>query len=84
MSLPGFTSELSLGKSRGHYAATFGGTTNPGAVQPQQQHQGCYCSEPDLRTVCTGSGASRRCVQQKVCLQWACPRQGTEVDPEDL
>lgn len=82
MNLPGFTSEASLGRPRGHYnAANLGGATNLGAVQPQQR--GCFCSEPDLRTVCTGSGASRRCVQKEVCLQWFCPGRGTDVDPED-
>ena len=81
MRLPEFTAEVSLGRSgRNYHAPIFGGSTNRGAIQPQAQ---CFCSEPDTRTVCTGSGSSRHCSEKKVCLQWFCPGRGTDVDPED-
>ncbi len=82
MRLPGFTSEVSLGRPRGSYCTpVFGGSTRSGVIQPQSQP--CFCSEPDFRRVCTGSGASRRCYEKEVCLQWFCPGRGTVVDPGD-
>jgi hypothetical protein len=82
MGLPEFTAEVSLGRSRGkYYTPMLGASGNRAAIQPQAQ---CWCSEPDTRTVCTGSGASRHCHEKPVCLQWFCPGRGTDVDPEDF
>ena len=80
MRLPEFTAEVSLGRSGGkYYTPMLGASGNPAAIQPQAQ---CFCSEPDTRTVCTGSGASRHCHEKPVCLQWFCPGRGQEVDED--
>jgi len=80
MYLPQFTAEMSLGKSQGnYYGPGLQRATSGGAIQAQAQ---CFCSEPDTRTVCTGSGASRHCSEKPVCLQWFCPGRGSDVDDD--
>lgn len=80
MRIPEFTGEASLGKTRGHYQTQISvGSVSRGFV-PALSTAGCYCSEPDLKRVCTSSG---QCYNEKVCLQWVCPG-GTDIDDDDL
>jgi hypothetical protein len=88
MRIPEFTAALSLGRSRGHYRSqgfkvASGGRSilspaTPAMVVPAIQPQpGCYCTEPDLRRVCTSAG---HCYLKHICLQWSCPDQGGGID----
>jgi hypothetical protein len=78
-SIPGFSAEAAVDSPRGHYARrAYTASAKLSSVQPQLQNGQCYCTEPDTRTVCTTSG----CYEKKVCLQWFCPHQGGEWDPE--
>ena len=92
MRIPEFTAALSLGRSRGHYrsqgfkvpsgsSSILSGATPEMVVPAIQPQPGCYCTEPDFRTVCTSPG---HCHQVKVCLQWSCPGRGSEIDDDDL
>jgi hypothetical protein len=82
MRIPEFSAEASLGKSRGHYQAQISvGSVSRGFV-PALSTTGCFCTEPDIKRVCTSSGY---CYNQKVCLQWFCPsRGGATVDDDDF
>jgi hypothetical protein len=81
MRIPEFTAEASLGKARGHYQAQISvGSLTPGFV-PALSTAGCYCTEPDIKRVCTSSG---QCYNEKVCLQWFCPSRGSTIDDDDL
>jgi hypothetical protein len=76
--IPGFTAEVSLGKPRGHYQTRISlNSVSGGSVQAQAA---CFCSEPDIKRVCTSPG---HCYNEKVCLQWFCPK-GQSVDDDDL
>lgn len=78
MRIPEFTAEASLGRSRGHYHSQISsGSASLGSVEAQAA---CFCSEPDFKKVCTSPG---HCYNQKVCLQWFCPK-GQEIDDDDL
>lgn len=80
MRIPEFTAALSLGKSRGHYSTrAFPGLIGSGSIQPQADW-GCWCSEPDIRRVCTSPG---HCYNKIVCLQWFCPGGGGGIDDGD-
>jgi hypothetical protein len=82
MNMPGFTAEASLHYALGHYYTQLSvGSTNRGSVQPQQS--GCWCSEPDIVQICRHTHSGVVCYDKKVCLQWVCPRMGSEVEPED-
>jgi hypothetical protein len=90
MRIPEFTAALSLGKTRGHYRTRgfqvlSGGSSTlshatPEGVVPAQSHWGCYCTEPDIRRVCTSPG---HCYNKIVCLQWSCPGGGSDLDGDD-
>jgi hypothetical protein len=82
MIMPGFTSGASLYRSSERYRTQMsrGTITLPlGAVQPQWNPP-CYCSEPDIRRVCTPNG----CYLKHVCLQISCPNRSGEIDPGDI
>jgi hypothetical protein len=79
MRLPEFGAEAALERSRTHYYRSLkAGLAPSGAVRAQAS---CFCSEPDIKKVCTSSG---HCSYQKTCLQWACPGRGREIDDDDL
>jgi hypothetical protein len=79
MRVPGFSAEASLGRSLRRYRAQISfGSVGSGSVQAQAA---CYCSEPDIRRVCTSTG---QCHNEKVCLQWVCPSRGSTVDEDSL
>ena len=90
MTQPGFSAEASLFKTARHYRTSWNGSSVAGAehamlqltTMPRLTKQlpdgtVCWCSEPDIRTVCTSSG----CREQEVCLQWFCPG-GQDVDED--
>jgi hypothetical protein len=81
MNMPGFTAESSLGKVRGRYQTQISvGSVSRGLV-PALGTSGCYCTEPDIKRVCTSSG---QCYNETVCLQWFCPSKGSTIDDDDL
>lgn len=81
MRIPEFTAEASLGKSHGHYQTLISTGSASSGLVPAQSHAGCYCTEPDIKRVCTSPG---HCYNQTVCLQWSCPSRGSEIDDDDL
>jgi hypothetical protein len=83
MTIPGFTSDASLYRSSERYRTQISRgtiTLTLGTVQPQLENLPCWCSEPDVRRVCTRSG----CYWKHVCLQISCPSRSGEIDPGDL
>jgi hypothetical protein len=79
MRVPGFTAETSLGRSFGRYRAQISSSSvGSGYVQALAP---CYCSEPDIREICTSAG---HCYNKKICLQWVCPSRGSEIDDDNL
>lgn len=88
MKLPAFTADSSLSPSLMHYRtgnhceAITVSSVEPSFRSPDDPPRpGCWCSEPDTRTVCDWQG---NCYEKWICLQWFCPREGGEIDPEDL
>lgn len=78
MRIPEFAAALSLGRTRGHYRAQgFQVLNSSNSIQSQAQ---CWCSEPDIRRVCTSPG---HCYNKIVCLQWFCPGGGSDLDGDD-
>lgn len=81
MRIPGFTAQQALDRSETQYRRTSfesDGTSSVRTLSPQAFGQAygipnkkdCWCSEPDMRTVCDHSG---NCFEKLVCLQWFCP-----------
>ena len=88
MRMPTFSADRSLSRSPVHYrTGNHYGATTLSSVQPSWRsphdppRPGCWCSEPDTRTVCDWRG---NCYEKSVCLQWFCPRDGGDIDPSDL
>lgn len=81
MRIPEFTAEASLGNSRGHYQARISVGSVSGGFVPALSTAGCYCTEPDIKRVCSSSG---QCYNEQVCLQWFCPSKGDTIDDDDL
>lgn len=80
MRLPEFTASASLGITLRHYRTQ---SHSPGAsgLVPAQSPAGCFCSEPDLKKVCTSPG---HCTLEKTCLQWFCPGRDQTADDDDF
>jgi hypothetical protein len=80
MKLPAFTADSALSPSLVHYrTGNHCGAITVSSVEPAID--GCWCSEPDTRTVCNRRGS---CYEKWVCLQWFCPNKGGEIDAEEL
>ncbi len=85
ISMPGFLAEESLRPSQTHFRTkTIFGFSQTGLLTPQRftlPNKGkCWCSEPDLKTVCTSAGV---CHEVPVCLQYSCPGSNEYDDPGD-
>jgi hypothetical protein len=82
MSMPGFTAAQSLGAQIERYQQRASRRfLDHNSINAQAA---CYCSEPDTRTVCRRSGGRTSCREERVCLQYYCPRAGNSGDPRDL
>lgn len=69
MKLPAFTADSALSPSLVHYrTGNHCGAITVSSVEPAGI--GCWCSEPDSRTVCNRRGS---CYEKWFCGQMVCP-----------
>lgn len=88
MRIPGFTAQQALDRSLTQYRTTSSDGYSTSSVRntyPQAsgipERHGCWCSEPDTRTVCDHRG---NCFEKWVCLQWFCRHHESETEASHL
>lgn len=88
MPIPGFTAQRALDLSLTQYRTTASGGAGASSIRntyPQvsgiPERHGCWCSEPDTRTVCDHRG---NCFEKWVCLQWFCRHHESETEAAHL
>ena len=88
MRMPGFTAQQALDPSLTQYRMTSSVGNGASSVRNtysqasgSPERHGCWCAEPDTRTVCDRRG---NCFEKWVCLQWFCRHHESETEASHL